>query len=220
MSFLNSAGLFNVIPDSEDLHARYSAKELSLSDQDTVSTWPDETGNGHDLSASGAPTYVESGINGNPVVRFDGVDDVLSTSFAALSQPNHIFIALKYQSVSDASPVFDSDGSTAEHVLEYRDLDNVVRMFAGDNLDGGTPDTDPHIHATLFDGANSVNRQDGSEISSGDAGDRDLGGFKVGEAASNYAEVDVGEILVYPEDKSSSQSDAESYLSDEWGVAI
>jgi len=212
--------VFSAIPDSEDLHARYDATELSLSDQDSVTTWPDETANGHDLSASGDPMFVESGINGNPVVRFNGIDDLLSTSFATISQPNHIFIALEYQSVTDAAPVFDSERSTAEHVLEYRDSDNVIRMFAGVVLDGGTPDTNPHIHATLFDGPDSVNRQDGSQISNGDSGDRGLDGFKVGSGAGNFAEVDVAEILIYPEDKTSIQSDVETYLSNKWGISV
>lgn len=42
-----------------------------------VSTWPDQSGNGHDLLASGeknVPTYVGGAINGKPVLRFEGGD--------------------------------------------------------------------------------------------------------------------------------------------------
>lgn len=42
-----------------------------------VSTWSDQSGNGNDVTeadASEQPSYVSDGINGNPVVSFDGID--------------------------------------------------------------------------------------------------------------------------------------------------
>ncbi len=54
------------------------ANDLSAS---PVSTWADQSGNGNDVSqGTGAsqPTWVDAQVNGLPVVRFDGVDDVLN----------------------------------------------------------------------------------------------------------------------------------------------
>ncbi|MEM7537240.1 MAG: VCBS repeat-containing protein, partial [Chloroflexota bacterium] len=48
----------------------------------SVSVWADQSGNGKDASqatAGNQPTYVVGGVNGRPVVRFDGTDDYLDT---------------------------------------------------------------------------------------------------------------------------------------------
>lgn len=60
------------------------AGELGLTDGDPVGTWPDLTANGHNFSqgtSSYRPTYVASGLNSRPVVRFDGTDDEMDSSY-------------------------------------------------------------------------------------------------------------------------------------------
>lgn len=52
-------------------------------DGDSVTTWTDSSGNTNNATQSTAankPTYKTNIINGNPVVRFDGVDDNLITT--------------------------------------------------------------------------------------------------------------------------------------------
>lgn len=54
-----------------------------LNNGDPVTTWKDESGNGRNATqdtAAKKPTYKRGIINGLPVVRFDGVDDVLVTA--------------------------------------------------------------------------------------------------------------------------------------------
>lgn len=54
------------------------ADDLSAS---PVSTWSDQSGNGNDVTqGTGAsqPTWVDAQINGMPIVRFDGIDDILN----------------------------------------------------------------------------------------------------------------------------------------------
>ena len=60
----------STIPDNTVAH--YDASQLSLDDGDTVSVWPDEQGDNDLDTQIGSPTYVESGINGNPAIAFDG----------------------------------------------------------------------------------------------------------------------------------------------------
>lgn len=68
--------------DEGGLRAWYDVTDLSLSDNDAVSTWADLSGNSRTLqNAFGAthyPTY-KTGITpgGQPVVRFDGIDNFL-----------------------------------------------------------------------------------------------------------------------------------------------
>ena len=51
-------------------------------DTDPIATWPDSSGNGFDIgqaTSAKQPLYRTNQLNGLPIVRFDGTDDVLST---------------------------------------------------------------------------------------------------------------------------------------------
>jgi hypothetical protein len=220
-SSLRNVQVGTVIPDSEDLHARYDATEISATDGDTISTWSDATGNGYDLTAGTAPTYVASGINNNPVVHFDGSDDYLDVAYSALSQPNTIFAVFEYQTASGGSYLYSSE-TTTNRTIFYQGNDGTWTMYAGSGVDGSSYDTDQRILSALYDGANSETRLNGTQDSSGDAGTNDLNGMIVGAEAgpTNFSDVYVGEILVYPQDKSGIYADVESYLSDKWGIAV
>jgi hypothetical protein len=75
----------NFIPtDIAGLKFWIRANTLSLSDNDPVTTWPDESGNGNDVSQSTAgfkPVFKTNILNGLPIVRFDGIDDTLTGGF-------------------------------------------------------------------------------------------------------------------------------------------
>lgn len=212
------------IPAPGDLHARYDATNLSHAGGDSVSTWPDETGNGYDLTAGTAPTYQTGVISGKPVVRFNGTDQFLDVGFTALSQPNHIFAVFKFHSTPSTSEnelIVDS-GATHYHGLYNNGFDdNDWAIFAGSQVGTSTTaDTSPHIAGGLFDGASSEVRVDGSVVNTGDAGTNSLDGLVVGtdHSQSDFASVDVGEVLVYPQDKSDIADDVMQYLNDKWGV--
>jgi len=62
------------------------ADTIGLSDGDAVGTWADESGNGSDViqaTTSKKPTFKTGIINGLPVVRYDGVDDLLVRAVSA-----------------------------------------------------------------------------------------------------------------------------------------
>lgn len=211
----------DAIPDSGDLQAAFDATELSLPDQDAVATWPDESGGGHDLSAGDAPTYVANGIQGNPVVRFDGSSNYLDVVFNAISQPTTIYSVFEYKSLSSSSesPIDGADGT--RHKIGSGGIEDKWNLFAGDLLESSSSAaTSAYVVSALFNGTGSEMRVDGSEVGSGDAGSSDLGGLTVGRApnGSEWANVDIGEILVYDGDKSGSHAEIESYLNDKWGV--
>jgi len=215
----------NAIPDSGDLHARYDATELSLSDGDPVSTWSDATGNGYDLNASGGPAYVASALNGNPVVRFDGVDDAFRTTFATLPQPNHIFVVAKFRSTDSAANTI-IDGDTSPHSFgQGGSVDGWFLYAGGDASDlvyTDSANTNNHIFSALFNTSNSEIRIDGTSSATGAIQANGLEGMSVGERQDGgfHSDMDIGEILVYPSDKSSVQSDVEQYLSDKWGISL
>jgi len=210
------------VPDSGDLHARYDATELSFSDGQSVSTWNDQTGNGHDLTAGTPPTYISNGINGNPVVSFDGVNDFLDVAWSALSQPNHVFVVFQLQKTTGPSTfqaITDSANSSNRNVFS---ADDEFVMFAGSAINGTASDTNNHIGSALFDTTTSNLRIDGSQVASGNVGTQSLDGFRVGSApnGTEFAEIYIGEILVYPQDKSGIENDVEIFLSNKWGITI
>lgn len=67
--------------DSGTLTAWYKADSLSLNDGDGVSSWDDSSGNGNDVTqgiSARKPTFETNELNSLPVVRFDGVNDIIS----------------------------------------------------------------------------------------------------------------------------------------------
>ena len=72
----------------------HKADALALADGAGVTTWPDSSGQGRPLDI-GAATFKTNVLSGLPVVRFDGVDDVLGT--AVTTNPRHIFVVAMYR---------------------------------------------------------------------------------------------------------------------------
>jgi hypothetical protein len=85
--------------DIAGLQLWLKADSLSLNDADPVTTWADQSGNGRDAGqavAANKPIYKVNIVNGKPVVRFDGVNDVMTT--AASFGVRTIFYAVTYTS--------------------------------------------------------------------------------------------------------------------------
>jgi len=210
--------------DTNNLFARYDATEISgVSDGSDLSSWSDQQGS-NDLTAGVPPTYESSGINGNPSVVFNGVDEYLNTSFTEISQPTHIFFVGQHETFDggDRNFIFDSTSSAGRLILQNA-LGN-RELFAGStSITGGSTDDNIHVFSALCDGSNSELRVDGVQDVSGDAGTDGLGGLTLAtnfDNSINFANFRFGEVLVYSADKSSKISDIESYLADKWGVTF
>jgi len=212
-------------PDSGDLRARYDAIGLSKSDGDPVSTWSDTTGNANDLTAGVAPAYQSGAINSEPAVRFNGADEFLDVSFSQISAPFHVFLVGVDLTGSNSAQTFFYDGTSEFEAGFFGDnssFSNTWTMFSGSRLQGGSEDANPHIWSMFWDGSNATLRLDGSQIAKGDPGSPVLNGFTLGSIGNQnkFGNVDIGEVLLYPTDKRSIESDAESFLSNRWGISI
>ena len=64
-------------PPTTDLILHLEADALALSNGDPVSTWTATVGSSPTRSGTSRPTYIASGLNGLPTVRFDGTDDYM-----------------------------------------------------------------------------------------------------------------------------------------------
>jgi len=210
------------IPDEELLQARYDATELSFSDGEAVSTWGDETGNGNDLTTENDdPTYVSDGINGNPVVSFDGSNDNMTVSWTDISPPIQIYYAGEL-GTSGVNQYLHASANN-DHVVRDNGSGSWEIRDSGDAATGGTPDTLAHIFSALYEDGTLTLRLDGTEIAATSATISDMGEFVAADnnpsdRGDRFADIDYGEILIY--DGSSTPSDVESYLSSGWGITI
>ena len=207
-------------PDNTVAH--YDASQLSLTDGDTVSVWPDEQGDNDLDIQTGSPTYVESGINGNPAIAFDG-DGLEGTGFS-VTQPNTTYVVFEYQSGFDGGRVL-SGVSKRQTTPEADQSSNRWSIHGGAGLVFGTQDINIQQMTAVFDGANSIIREDGVEIAVGDAGTNYLGGLSVGYGARgyydygegrHYADAYVSEIVVV--NSGSVDLDFETQLLEKWGI--
>ena len=206
------------LPDNTVAH--YDASKLSLNDGDTVSVWPDEQGDNDLDTQTGSPTYVESGINGNPAIAFDG--DGLESTGVSVTQPNTTYVVFEFQSGFDDGRLLS--GVSEKQITAWADVSGLWYNTAGKGLYGST-DIGIQQMTAVFDGANSIIREDGVETAVGDAGDKDLGGLSVGydsggytiyDQDRNYADAYVSEIVIV--NSGSVDLDFENRLLEKWGI--
>ena len=192
------------------LVAWFSSDDLvGLNDGSALASWPDASGQNHPLVQ---PTGVKqpivksgsNGINGRPLVRFDGVDDNLS-NVVAIAQPSMIFIAARTNSIAKAQFLVDGITSTDRQAI-YINNDPSFYRFAmwsgfGEISTLIPPDTLPHVFRALFSSAASRLWVDGLQYLVGDVGMNALTGIMLGafnDGVSPYFwDGDVYDILVF-----------------------
>ena len=204
----------SAIPDNTVAH--YDASQLSLNDGDTVSVWPDEQGDNDLDTQTGSPTYVESAINGNPAIAFNG--DGLEVTGLSVTQPNTTYVVFEYQGGFDDNGPLLSGASEPQRTAWADSGGNSWRTAAGETLKG-SKDINIQQMTAVFDGGDSIIREDGVETAVGDVGTNDLGGLSVGYDSYydvDYADVYVSEIVIV--NSGSVDLDFETRLLEKWGI--
>lgn len=95
-----------------------------LSDGAALTTWPDSSGNGRDVTqATGSkkPLYKTAILNGKPVVRFDGSDDILVRAGASIlsGQSGSLFVVGKFNATSFDNFFAAGDESSTNQYLGF-----------------------------------------------------------------------------------------------------
>ena len=151
----------------------------SLSDGDPVSTWTDSSNNSVNATQSTTskkPTYRTGVVNGQPAVRFDGVDDFMSTDNVTL---NSHFTAFIVSSAQSSSPVFVEQGTSilsdegmrfsGKGGLGYADAFGVRRSSTTHRANaslGWLGHTTWAIGAFKYDGSHTL-KKNGASVSNG-----------------------------------------------------
>jgi hypothetical protein len=112
------------------LTAWYKADSLSLSDGSEVGFWTDSSGNGNDvgqLTSGRRPTFETNELNSQPVLRFDGSNDILTDGdIAALDVgTGDIWMATVFKS---------TDNSAAQNYFEKRPTSFGLRTTSAGEL--------------------------------------------------------------------------------------
>lgn len=186
----------------------YAAHQITgLADEAAVASWEDLAGFGPDLAqATGAkrPTYQTNEINGLPIVRFDGTDDIIAAALASvISQPFTLFLIAKHTSGAVAADEAfvageDDQGNPSGQILANQDTTDDHVADAGAALAFGALSSGYRIFVVAFDGASSVVRLDRSQ-STGNAGARNLASIAIGALFGEtlHGDVDVAEFWGY-----------------------
>jgi len=218
--------VFGAIPDSAI--AQYDVnQETGYSDTDTLDPLTDFVG-GFDASAISAPQYRTNVQNGNPVVRYDGTDDghtVPATEWTTLTQPFTIISVVVDAAQGASNERIVARDSSADQLVTVRwnDAGGTWNLFAGGDLNGSTT-APPLILSAVFDGVDSVIRENGTQTGSGDVGTNSLQSVRVGFDAEfgGYLNGDLGGLWIYDADlrDTGELSGEEQDLADEWGISI
>ena len=205
----------SAIPDS--VVAQYDAQQFEGQDSQTIQTWPAEIGND---ATGGDPTVVDDGINGNTALDFDGVDDEFTAALSTITQPNTIITVAELSDPNESDRMWIVDGDSNQHAVYWSNSNNAI--FAGNTLSGST-EQGVQLRTGVFDGADSILREDGGQTATGDAGSNSLDGVRIGDSAAVDENWDglIGEIIIYDAALSQSEIDSEEQrLASKWGITI
>lgn len=188
---------------------------------DLVAQWNDQSGNGHNCTATNKPLWVDNQINSLPSVRFDGVNDYMISAAFVLNQPVTIFFVLKVISNTGQDMWGIGRGARVEFSEEAPNP-NEATIYAGTAQVGSTAfnDTTWYLWTGIFNGVNSSLRKNADAKNSGNAGGNNLTGYYLGRSTiASYSNIEIAEMLIYD----STLSDANelivrTYLNNKYGI--
>jgi len=204
----------------------YIVSNLSLNNNDPVTTLPDEEQSNNFSTTSGTIIFKTNGPNSFPFIQLDSTSDEMEATLGQTLSPFTVVTV----SVNDILAPAGQRGlyfqsSSGGHIgpRENERGGGGQIIYAGPNqfINGPPTDSQFHINTYVQNGAASVIRQDGSQIASGNPGTRGFGSTVTmeldGGGQGGYAE-----IIVFNGDFNNTQtlSDTENYLSQKFGISI
>jgi hypothetical protein len=218
--------------DTSELFVSASAHATATGD--AVVEWRDRSGNGRHAIASSSPTDRRpllragtDGLNGHPVLRFDGTNDFFRTASIspALTQPFTLFtLSRKIGTATTALNVVDSRTSGTNTMTQgYWTNTTQARINAGSNLTLAITQTDFTILRGIFDGTSSSLAANGGTPATGSVGTRAVDGFTVGASRNSdgFLNGEIAEVIAYSGVLNTAERRiVENYLSARYGIAI
>lgn len=198
----------------------------AVADGDVVGASENQGSDVHDITqavTADKPTLRLNVLNGHPVFRFDGTDDLKGTfGGGAIAQPNTI-LAMAQLSVAgagDANTYNLCDSMTTGRAALYKQT-ATWRIYATAVLTGGLADANWNAWLTLFNGVGSQFWHNGVSEAVGAAGASAMGGLTLGasDAQTNEWDGDIAELLIYASNLSTAdQNQVGQYLATKFGT--
>lgn len=146
------------------------------SDTDTVTTWPDSSANGNDLTNTGTPVYSVNQIGSYPGVIFNRAsgDTLVSGTISAISPPVHLFLVFEQNTWTDGERITSFQNSTVRFSIMQDNVSPEMKMHNGaatfaTNSSNASIDNYRFCEA-LFDGATSSISNNGEAPLTGNTG--------------------------------------------------
>ncbi len=196
----------------------------------TVRTWADKSGSGFNVTnntANQQPVYNSTGLNGKGVITFDGSNDKLTNTSAAVAGNDHTtFVVFNRTLSAGRDAVFELGSGTSRNAIFINEANNnrinyyVNSTFynSSSTYTAGTYEMVSIVHdintATMYRGGTS--QFSGTTLTR--AGTT---GIFVGDDSSGGDELqgNIAEIIVYDRDLTSDERrDVENYLASKWGI--
>ena len=201
------------IPDSAIW--QIDAREIDASDGDTITTITDQIGDND--ATGGDAVFRESGVNENPSLEFDGVDNDYSAP-VSVDQPHVIFAVVEtFGGTSDQQWIAGDTETT--HGIAWNDEGNWT-TFAGDNL-FGSADNSKQLITGVFDSPDNQIRENGNQENAGDSGPRDISELSIGVRAGDegdYWDGYIGFVELHDSGWNQELADREQQILSEWGI--
>jgi hypothetical protein len=238
----------NTIPN---MRLWLDATRINQSNNTAVATWADQSGNGYDAtqgSTAARPTFIASGLNGLPVVRFDGTDDSLALGASALGMLRNVagatvFLVVKYSNTTGANRTsfFLSNGTSATSArIQIRTTTTPRYQVSGRRLDAdssqnvasnqATSTTNFVVQSAFFNYQNTLLQQyingakDGEKTdfqTAGNTSNTDSAAINIGTDSSSFLNGDIAEIIVYNRALNTSElAQVHRYLARKWGIQL
>jgi hypothetical protein len=198
----------------------------------TVSQWNDKSGNARHVSqatAANQPTLTASGLNGKPVVTFDGVNDRLVTASTTLGITNSASLIVVAQPSSRTPPeqgIAGSDSLTNRFGL-FITGSNAMRWnpISGGSTVQAISVTGAQILVGTAQSGNSALFRNGTSIATGTAATAtmentpfNIGNMLPGTTLPHFSGP-IAEVLVLPSSLSTTDRQLlEGYLAWKWGL--
>lgn len=194
---------------------------------ESIQQWNDQSGNANHVTqatAAARPIFKVNIVNGQPVVRFDGLDDWMATGAFTLNQPEMIFVVWK-RAIGVIGYLIDGLAENSGSLYAGVTTINDVRLYAGASLVGAIGNDGAFlITGALANGASSQIWKNGTSIATGDSGASNMGGVTLGATGTSHTDPlagDTPEIIIYDSVLSNAnRNQVTSYLGTKYNIAV
>lgn len=212
----------SAIPDS--VVAQYNARKLTgIADGGAVTTRPNQAVIGTD-NLTGSGTYRASGLNGKASVEYNGSSDSHSTNGQTINQKFVIYAVIDPDFANEDSgfETIFADGGGTDVNVEWNHSVGVWEYYAGGIATRGSSTIGRSLITVVFDGANSLLREDGTQTASGDAGSDTIvvGSIGYNPAHGRYFTGDISFVEIHDGNVSSGLQTREQEIADMWGITL